>query len=141
MPISAVMRRGFTLIEAVASIVILSVAVPPMLFAIRALHRARVSTVMATTAKWLAVEKLEDIIADRHSTTRGSTYLTSGNYSAEAAVSGFTTYARSVAFAETGANLSSAGTGYKRCTVTVTWIDQGTSRSLAVAAIVTDYPP
>lgn len=140
-PITGLMRRGFTLIEAVASIVILSVAVPPMLFAVRALHRSRSSAVMASTARWLAVEKLEDVIADRHSATRGYSYLTAGNYAVEWTVTGFTAFTRSVAFVQTGADLSTPGTGYKRCTVTVSWTDQGSARSLAIATVVTDYTP
>lgn len=131
---------GFTLIEAISSIVILTIALPPMLWAIRDSHVRRVNPMMSSKARWLAAEKLEDIIADRHSTTRGYSYLVAGNYPAENPVSGFIGFTRSVAFAETGADLVTAGTGYKRATVTVSWTDAtATARSLSLSTVVTDY--
>jgi prepilin-type N-terminal cleavage/methylation domain-containing protein len=137
---SQLRRRGFTLIEAAAAIVILSIAIPPMLWSVRQSHIQRVNPMMASKARWLATEKLEDIIADRHSSTRGYTYLINGNYPAETPVSGFTGFSRSVAFTETTANLVSAGTGYKRATVTVSWTDAtSTVRSLALGTIITEY--
>jgi prepilin-type N-terminal cleavage/methylation domain-containing protein len=133
-------RRAFTLTESIVALVILGISVPPMLWAIRQQHRDRVSPVMASRARWLATEKLEDIIADRHSTTRGYTYLASANYPAESPVTGYTGFGRTVTFTETGADLSTAGTGYKRATVTVTWNDPaGVPRTLSIAAILTDY--
>src|SRR6185295_7755854 len=102
-------RRGFTLVECVAAVVIVATAVPPMLWAVRTSSNRRVNTVLASRARWLAAEKLEDIIADRHSTTRGYTYLLSSNYPAESSVSGFTQFSRSVTLAETAADLTSAG--------------------------------
>lgn len=135
-------RRGFTLAEAVIAVVILAISVPSMLWAVRQEHKARVQPVMASKARWLATEKLEDIIADRHSTTRGYTYLTTSNYAAESPVSGFTGFTRSVAIAETAADLASAGTGYKKVTVTVGWTDgTGAARTLALATVITDYTP
>ncbi len=62
-------RAGFTLIETIAAIVILAVAVPPMLWAVTESQRQRINPMMVSKARWLAVEKMEDIIADRHSTT------------------------------------------------------------------------
>ncbi len=133
-------HRGFTLIETIAAMIILTIAIPPMMWAIRNAHTQRVNPMMASKARWLATEKLEDIIADRHSTTRGYDYLVTGNFAAETPVSGYTGFNRTVAFAETTADLATAGTGYKRATVTVTWTDAtATSRSLAVSTIVTDY--
>jgi len=135
-------RRGFTLIEAIISIVILSTAMPAMLWAVREAHRDRVSPIKASQARWLATEKLEDIIADRHSTTRGYTYLVNANYAAEASITGSPGFTRSVAIAETAANLVSAGTGFKRATVSVGWTDaRGVGRTLAIATIITDYTP
>lgn len=133
-------HRGFTLIEAIACVVMLAALIPPTLWAIRESHRQRVNPMLASRARWLATEKLEDVIADRHSTTRGYGYLVSGNYAAESSISGFPGFTRQVAFVETAANLVSSGTGYKRITVTVNWTDAaGTARSLAIATVVTDY--
>lgn len=135
-------RRGFTLIEAVAAIVILGIAVPPCLWAIRQAQIHRVSAMLPSKARWLAIEKLEDIIADRHSTTRGFTYLTGANYPNESSIAGSPGFTRSVSFTQTKADLTTAGTGYMKTTVTVGWTDTtGTARSLAISTVITDYTP
>ena len=86
--------------ETVAAIVILAIAVPPMVWALREGHTQRVNPVMASTARWLLTEKLDDIIADRHSTTRGWAYLIPGNYTAESPVTDFDGFDRSVTLTE-----------------------------------------
>ena len=136
-------RRGFTLIETIAAIVILSVAIPPMLWAVQNSRVERINPMMASRARWLASRKLEDVIADRHSSTRGYAYLVTGNYPAENPVAGATGFTRSVALTESGADLIPAsGTGYMTVTVTVGWTDgRGEARSLAVATVLTDYTP
>jgi prepilin-type N-terminal cleavage/methylation domain-containing protein len=134
--------RGFTITECVVAIVVLGIAVPPMMYALRAAHRHRVNAILPSRARWLATEKLEDITADRHSTTRGYTYLASANYPAESSITGYPGFTRSVAFNVTGADLVSAGSGYKKATVTVSWTDAtGTARSLALSTVLTDYTP
>ena len=133
-------RRGFTLIEAVSAIVILTIALPPMLWAIRDSHARRVNPMMSSKARWLASEKLEDIIADRHSTTRGYAYLNAGNYAAENPVFGFPGFTRTVSFSETVADLATPGAGYMRATATVGWTDAtGVSRSLSLSSVITEY--
>lgn len=141
------MRRrrdtAFTLIEAIVAILILSVAVPPMLWALREARLTRADPIHISTARWLAAEKLEDIIADRHSAVRGYAWITAANYPAEPAVPGYTLYARSVAVAETGPDLAAplAGGGYKRIAVTVSWsAPGGPERSLSIATVLTDHP-
>jgi prepilin-type N-terminal cleavage/methylation domain-containing protein len=133
-------RRGFTLMEAVAALVVLSVAFPPMLWAIRRGHAARVTPARFTTARWLAANKIEDIAADRACPTRSYAYLVASNYPAETTITGYPGFTRSVAFTETGPDLVTAGTGYMRATVTVTFTDgMGVSRSYALSSIQTDY--
>ena len=137
-------QRGFTLVETIASIVILAVAVPPMMWAIREAEAERVTPVMASRARWLAVEKLEDIIADRHSTTRGWSYLISANYSAETPVSGFTGMNRSVTLTEYEWDLSTTSSdgGYMVVDVDVTWTDgTGTLQTLSISTVLTEYSP
>jgi prepilin-type N-terminal cleavage/methylation domain-containing protein len=136
----AIHHRGFTLIEAVAVIVVLSVAFPPMLWAIRREHDARVFPARMATARWLAAEKLEDLISDRHSLNRGYTWLTAGHYPAEASITGFPGFSRSVALVETGPSLTGGGVGYMKATVTVSFTDSGgASRSFALSTVVTRY--
>lgn len=135
-------RSGFTLIETVAAVVILAIGIAPMLWAVQEAQVQRVNPLQASRARWLATEKLEDVIADRHSGTRGYTYLINGNYPTQNPVSGFPGFTRSVSITETAADLSSAGTGYKTAEVTVAWIDgAGQARSLAVSTVLTDYTP
>lgn len=133
-------RRAFTLIEAIAAMVILSVALPPMLWAVRDASLRRVGPVQVSRARFLATERLEEVIADRHSPSRGYAWVATARYAAEAEVDGFPGFARSTRVMETGAGLSGAGTGYKTAIVTVTWTDAGgVERSLEVSTVVTDY--
>lgn len=139
-------RPGFTLLETITAIIILSIAVPPMLFAVRESHRQRVNPLFTSKACWLLTEKLEDIIADRQSTSgnRGYNYLVSSNYPAEAkgTISGYPQFSRSVSFTETKADLATAGGGYMKVTVTVGWTDgNGNARTLSIVTVVTDYDP
>ncbi|MHC5112889.1 MAG: type IV pilus modification PilV family protein [Planctomycetota bacterium] len=135
-------RPGFTLIETVASLVVLALAVPPMMWAIREVHVQRIDPLLTSRARWLAVEKIEDIIADRHSDNRGYTYLIPGNYTAETPVATDTAFNRTVTLNETTADLVTAGTGYMNVTVTVSWTDaDGDAQSLAIATVLTDYTP
>ncbi|HRP62248.1 MAG TPA: type II secretion system protein [Phycisphaerales bacterium] len=136
---ATIYRRGFTLIETIAAIVILAVAIPPMVWAVTEAHAQRVGPVKVSTARWLAAEKLEEVIADRHSPSRGYSYLVSGNYSNEATVSGFTGFSRSVNIVETGPDLTSPGTGYKRVTVTVQFSTRTGAQSFVLATVLTEF--
>jgi type II secretory pathway pseudopilin PulG len=128
------------MLEIVATIVLIGTAAPALLTAVRDTTARRASVQQQVVARWLACEKLEDIIADRHSTTRGWNYLITANYPDEPSVNGFPAFARTAAFIDTGPDLLTAGTGYRKVTVTVTYPDvrEGT-KSLSLSTIVTDY--
>lgn len=134
-------RRAFTLIEVMIAMVVLAIAMPPLFWAMRDANVQRVDPVNLSRARWLACEKLEDVIADAHSGARGYTFLANANYAAESPVSGFTGFGRSVAIAESGPDLiSGSGTGYKTATVTVTYVTgRGTTKSLSVSTVVAQY--
>jgi prepilin-type N-terminal cleavage/methylation domain-containing protein len=133
-------RRGFTLVETIAVILVISIAFPPLMWSIRQAHLARVAPARFSIARWLAAEKLEDIIADRNSATRGYSYLTAAHYPAEATINGFTGFSRTVSLSETGADLTTSGAGYMKVTVTVSFQDgAGTTRSYPLSVIVTNY--
>jgi prepilin-type N-terminal cleavage/methylation domain-containing protein len=139
---------GFTLIETVAAIVILAVAVPPMLWAVAQAQNKRANPMLASKARWMAVEKLEDIIADRHSDSgnRGWDYLIAANYSDEnpGDITGYPQFGRTVTFLETQADLATpdASGGYMNVTVTVTWTSsEGKSMSLSISTVLTEYVP
>jgi len=140
-------RAGFTLIETIAAIVILAVAVPPMLWAVTESQRQRMNPMMVSKARWLAVEKLEDVIADRHSTTlRGYAWVVGGgDYVVEnpGDITGYPGFSRSVALLETQADLvTPAAAGYLNVTVTVGWVDaKGDNQTLDISTVLTDYAP
>ena len=135
-------RRGFTLTETIAAIVVLGVGIPPLLWTVREAHMHRANPRLYSTARWLASAKLEDVIADRHSSTRGYAYLDSANYADETPVAGFTGFDRTVTFTETEADLATPGTGYMTVDVAVSFTDaEGASRTLTISTVLTEYAP
>jgi type II secretory pathway pseudopilin PulG len=134
-------RRAFTLIEAITAILILGISMPAMLMALTNAHRSRVTPIRASQARWLAMEKLEDVIADRASPTRGWEYIIASNFASEATVPGVAGYARAVSITETGSDLVTPGEGYKTIEVTVSWVhEESTSLSVTLATVLTELP-
>jgi len=140
-------RAGFTLIETIAAIIILAVAVPPMLWAVTESQRQRMNPMMASKARWLAVERIEDVIADRHSTTaKGYNWVVNLNdYVVEnpGDITGYPGFSRQVTLLETEADLVTPATaGYLTVTVTVGWVDaKGDNKTLDILTVLTDYTP
>lgn len=135
-------RYGFTLVETIAALVILAMAVPPMMFALRQATVDRMDPIRFSQARWLATERLEDILADRHSSTRGYGYIIQANYPPEAAVASNPAFARRVRILETGADLRTPGIGYKTVTVVLSWTDsKRRPQSLEVATVLTELQP
>lgn len=133
-------RRGFTLIECVGATVLISLAVPPTLVALHDLAVRRSGPIMASRARWLAGERLEDVIADRHSAARGYGWISDSAYADESPVAGMAGFSRSVTIVETGPDLETRSAGYKTITVTVSWNDPLVGpTSLSLAAVVVSY--
>ncbi len=111
-------EAGFTLPEVVLILVITAIAVLPlgMLFANSSIRSSEAHN--ATVMAQLAQAKMEEIAADKNSPSRGFTYLVTGNYPAENPVTGFTGYARSVAFAPDSVY---DGVTFRTVNVTVTY--------------------
>lgn len=131
---------GFTLIETIAAIVIVAVAIPAMMWTLAEAQRQRIDPVMTSRATWLATEKLEDVIADRHAPTRGWPHLTEANYPDESSIDDFPGFSRRVRFKETGPDLESAGTGYMIVTVTIEWTgSRGEAHEFDIATVLTEY--
>lgn len=132
--------RAFTLIEAIAAIVLLSVAVPSMTWGVRDAVIRRTDPIKLTKARWLLAERMEQIIADRHSTSRGYDYCVTAAYPAEGSVSGFTGFSRSVSI--NAINTTVGTTGWKMVTVSVTYVDGvGVARTITLSTILTSYTP
>lgn len=134
-------RRGFTLVEAIVAVVVLALAIPPMMVSVRDASVRRVDPLMISRARWVASERLEDVIADRHAAARGWSYVVSTNYPAETSISGFPGFSRSTSIRETGPTLTGSGTGYKIVNVVVSWRAPGGTKNLSLATVLTDYTP
>jgi hypothetical protein len=132
--------RAFTLIEAIGAIVLLAIAVPPMLWALRASQLQRADPLMISRARWLATDKLEDVIADRYSDVLGYDYIVQDNYPPEATIDGSPGFARAVTIAETGPDLVTPGASYLTVSVTVQWDSSSGPRSLDIATVLTEHP-
>lgn len=133
-------RSAFSLVELIAASVVLVVAVAPMFLALREAQLERAEAVLATQARFLAEERLEDIIADRHSASRGWSYLVSANYGPEWPVDDWPAFRRTTTLSETGADLVSPGTGFMVVSVEVSWDSpRHGERSLTVTTVLTEY--
>ncbi len=131
--------RGFTLVELIAAVVVLSVAVPPMLWTLREAQLTRADAILAVEAQWLASDQIEAVLADRHSTTLGYDHVTTSNYPTEDPVTGAPMFARAVSVRETEADLVTPGTGFKVVEVTVSWTTtRGRTHDLVIATVVTE---
>jgi Tfp pilus assembly protein PilV len=110
-------NEGFTLIEVAILVVIAGIAVLPlaMLFATTSIRSSDARS--ASVATHLAQTKLEEITADRRSTTRGFAYLQGANYPPETPVAAFPAYSRSVTVAP---DSIFDGVTYRTVSVTVT---------------------
>jgi len=64
-------QRGFTLMEAVATLVILSIATPPAVTMLQESAGARQDATLAMRGRWLAIATLEQVLADVHSDSAG----------------------------------------------------------------------
>jgi Tfp pilus assembly protein PilV len=128
--------RGATLLEAVFAVLLLGISVPPILGFFRQGTLSSIAPERQTAAYFLAMERMEEIIADRHSSTRGYSYLTAAHYPAESLAGGFT---RTAAFNEvSSADLTThqSGTGYLLITVTVQY--SAPAGSYAISSLVCD---
>lgn len=134
-------RRATTVIEVAMALVILSVALPPLVMAFADASKQSILPANSAVASYLAVERMEEVIARRYRGTDGYDSVTESNFPDESPVSGFTMFSRTVRVALIDHLLASAGSdqGYKKVTVTVSW-NSGANR-IAVEHIFADFLP
>lgn len=135
-------KNGFTLIELIMTIAIISVLLPVMISAFFNPVADSVWGDQMVQAMALAQEKMEEIYATKanSSASLGYSYITSAHYPAESPVSGFSAFNRSVTITEvSGTDLSttSAGSGYKKIVVAVTW--NSGADSVQLTGVLGDY--
>ena len=119
--------KGFSLIEIIITLVVLSIAAVGVLSVFASGMRGSADPLLVNQATNLAREKMDEVIGDRRNAARGYAYIIPANYPAETPVGGFSFFDRSVAvFCVTAADLNTStgappcGSGYTHVTVTVT---------------------
>jgi len=137
-------QGGFTLIEIIITLVVLSVAVVGVLTVFTTAIKGSADPVVLNRALALAQEKMDEIIGDRMNSVRGFAYIIPGNYPADIPVTGFN---RSVTiFCVTAGELntdsgvapgaSGCASGYTHVEVTVAHAAIG---SVSLDGLVTNY--
>jgi len=148
-------RRGFTLMEAIAALVVLGILIPPTVAMMRDAARSRVDAVSLTRATWLAAAVMEQVIADVNSEQFGlgvladqAAYLTSPGTGLEARIADVTSlYASaglgwSLSIGEL-VSASGAATGdadrdvYRMVQVRVEWDARGGERRFELGSLLT----
>jgi prepilin-type N-terminal cleavage/methylation domain-containing protein len=142
--------KGFTLIEVIMTLVVLSVAAVGVLSVFTTGMKGSPDPLIVNTEIMLAQEKMAIIVGDRKNSARGFVWVVAGDYNTnpakyppEASVTGFAGYSRSVTIicvdptnlnASTGAPPCAAG--YARVTVTVSQAGTG---FVSIDTLLTDY--
>jgi Tfp pilus assembly protein PilV len=93
-------QRGFTLIELVAIIILLSIAGTAILGMFGQVGRSLTTNQDTQTGAQLVQEKAEQILADRRNPARGFAWIMAANYPAETPISGFAAFDRSVTISD-----------------------------------------
>ncbi len=125
------------------AIVILSVALPPLISAFADASMQSILPVNEATASFLAIDRMEEIVARRYAGTLNSVAgydaITTANYPAESPVAGFAGYARQVTITPVDETLNPAGSELhnKLVRVTVTW--NSGSDQLVIERLFSDF--
>ncbi|HPF39903.1 MAG TPA: hypothetical protein P5081_02010 [Phycisphaerae bacterium] len=130
-------RRSATIIETVAAIVILSIALPGLISAFAEASHQSIRPYQQSIASMLAVERMEEIIARRCRGTDGYDAVTTANFPAESPVSGFPAFSRTVSVSYVDSALNAAGSdqGYKLVTVKVS----GAGAEIDIERVFADF--
>jgi prepilin-type N-terminal cleavage/methylation domain-containing protein len=141
-------QAGFTLIETIITLAVLSIAAVGVLSVFTVGTRGSANPLVVEQAVHLAQERMDTIIGDRENTLRGFAYIIPGNYNAPPgiAVTGFSGFTRSefitcVNAADLNTSIGApaatgCASGYTQVTVTVTNPIIG---SVSVETILTNY--
>lgn len=105
------------------ALAVLSISLPSLMAAFANASTQGILPSNSTVASFLAIGRMEEIIARRYRGTDGYSAITTANFPAESAVSGYSMFSRTVSVDYVTPTLASAGSdqGYKKVTVTVGW--------------------
>lgn len=136
---AATRRRGITIIEVVAAIVILSIALPPLMQAFADASTQTIQPSLAAVGSFLAIDKMEEIVARRYRGTTGYAAITSANFPAESPVTGFNNFSRTVNISFVDNTFGAVGSdqGYKKVEVVVSW--NSGAESISIEHVFADF--
>jgi type II secretory pathway pseudopilin PulG len=132
-------RSGMTLVDVIATMVLIGIAVPPTMIALRDAAQRQTENFHRIAARWLAAEQIETILSDRHHPARSYAHVATGSYPSDA----FGAFTRTTTITEVANDLSTAqaNSGIKRVTVRVSWSGTQGERALQLSTVVTNYTP
>ncbi len=131
-------RNGITLVDVVAALVILSVALPPLVSSFAESAMQTIGPAKMNVAALLAIERMEEIVARRNQ-ANGYAQVVAANFPAESPVTDYPGFDRSVTVTEVAADLSTPqpGSGLKHVTVWVQW--ESGAREVQTDRLFADY--
>lgn len=133
-------QKGFTLIECVLTIVIISIGLVAMMLLFDNVTRAAMEGDLNITASFLARERLEIIAFDK--VYRGYNYVATASYPVSETVSvGGNNYVRNLNIyevAKSDLTTSQAGSGFKRIDCVVQWGSDANQRT-SLSTMLTRY--
>jgi len=139
-------ERGFSLIETIITLVVLSIAAAGVLSVFTTGMRGSADPLLLNQAVQLAQEKTDTIIGDRGNPARGFAWIVPGNYPAESPVTGFPGFDRSVTLfcvnaADVNTSLGAPGaggcaSGYTHVTVSIAHAVLGT---ISIETVLANY--
>lgn len=137
------LQRGFSLIEVIVTLVVVSVAAVGVLSVFSVGIRGSADPLILTQATQLAQERIDSVLADRANPARGFAWITPANYPAENPVTGFPAFNRSVSiFCVAAADLNTSigappcAGGYAHVRVTVS---HAALADTVIDTLVTNY--
>ncbi len=132
--------KGFTLIEAVLTILIISIGLFAMMILFDNVTRGAMEGDTAITATYIARERLERMVFDK--VYRGYNYVVANNYPAtETVLVGNQTYTRQISILEVSKgnfSVGQMGSGFTTIDVTVKW-GEGATQRINEATLLTNY--
>ena len=140
-------EAGFSLIEIIITLVVLSIAAVGVLSVFSGTQRGSADPLILNQAVQLAQEKMDEIMGDRKNPGRGFLYIVPGNYGPDTPVPGFANFNRTVTiFCVNSGTLNTDNTqvppctvsGYTHVTVTVT---NATIGGVTVETVFANYGP
>lgn len=132
-------QKGFTLVESVMAMVVLSIGLWGGLATFTNATASSINSDSQVLGSQLAAQALEEVFIDKNE--NGYNSIVSENYPSATLSAPYTAYTKSVAINEVDPadmQTSQAGSGYKRVDVTITWGD-AYAENVTVSTVFSNY--